>query len=154
MFLWYGGLYFDRRQLFTFPRKVIERFYVYLDYPRPHNSRLSCDYFEFSKAWWIARPAYITDRSPRNFFLFGYLEEILWGVDIPDRENLKTAIARIFNEISKETLVSVFPECSKQLNLMIQYKNEYYKKQEKKIKEIAFRLYEKWWDYELTDSPL
>jgi hypothetical protein len=116
-------------------RRLLKALNVDLDYLHLHNSRLSCDCFELSKTRGNAHPAYITDRAPSNFFLFGYLEEILWEIDIPDRKNLKTAIARIFNAILKETLVFVFPECIKQLNWMIKCKNEYYKKQKENEKD-------------------
>jgi hypothetical protein len=52
--------------------------------------------------------AYNPDSAPSDFFLFGYMKQKLTECDIPDRESLKCAITRIFDEIGQEMLTTVF----------------------------------------------
>jgi hypothetical protein len=56
----------------------------------------------------LQHPADSPDLVPNDFFIFGYLKEKLADFDCRSREDLKSAITSIFNEIDKETLVAVF----------------------------------------------
>jgi hypothetical protein len=65
---------------------------------------------------------------PSDFFLFGYLKEKLIDFDCRSRENLKSTITSIFNEIAEETLAAVFVSCMEPFKWVIRNKGRYYYK--------------------------
>jgi hypothetical protein len=46
-------------------------------------------------------PAYSPDLTPSDFYLFGYLKQVLAGQDFPDGEALLGAVNEIFGGLKK-----------------------------------------------------
>lgn len=103
-----------------FPKMLLKSLYVDLDSGCSHN--------------WVQSSS--TDRALSRYYRHNcksllclwHLDEILRGIDIPDREHLKITIAWIFNEISNEILLFVFSAWIKHLNWVIKCKEEYWTK--------------------------
>jgi histone-lysine N-methyltransferase SETMAR len=115
-------------------RKTLQGFIIYFDRASPHNSRRSR---ECLRSYWATRlqhPAYSPDLAPNDFFLFGRLTEKLIGFDCRSREDLKSAIPSIFNEIGKETLVAVFLSWIERLKWVIRKEGWYYHKYTRDVK--------------------
>jgi hypothetical protein len=55
-------------------------------------------------------PAYPPDAALSDFILFGYLEGEMAGLIVNSPPDILSEIRRIFQEISKETLVAVYEE--------------------------------------------
>jgi hypothetical protein len=91
-------------------RRSLKGFYVHLDNARPRNSRQSNDCLQGTKAPWMPQPVYSRDLAPSDFFLFGCLKRQLQGVHLADRATLKSTICRVFSEIDREVLISIFVE--------------------------------------------
>jgi histone-lysine N-methyltransferase SETMAR len=81
---------------------------IHLDNASPHNSRRSQECLETHRARRLQHPPHSPDLAPSAFFLFEYLKDKLTDFDSRNREDLKSAITSIFNEIDKESLVAVF----------------------------------------------
>jgi hypothetical protein len=80
---------------------------VHLHNARLHNSDQSRDRLRATQARRTSQPAKSREWTPRDFFLFGYLEQQRQGAHVSDRESLKSAISRIVSEIGGEALVFV-----------------------------------------------
>jgi hypothetical protein len=76
----------------------------------------------------LSNPAHSLDLALNSSFLFGYLKEKLADIDYRSREDLKRAIAPIFNESHKETLVAIFVSWMERLKWVIRKKGRYYHK--------------------------
>jgi hypothetical protein len=61
-----------------------------------------------SKSQRLLHLAHIPDLVPSDFFLFGYLNENLTDFNCETRDDLKTAISEMSNEINKEQSTAVF----------------------------------------------
>jgi hypothetical protein len=107
----------------------LQGFTIHLDNASPHNSRQSQECLEAHQATRLRHSAYSRDLAPSDFFLFGYLKEKLTDFDYRSREDLKSAITSIFNEIDKENLVAVFVSWIDRLKWLIRKKGRYYHKQ-------------------------
>ena len=55
-----------------------------------------------------AQPPYSPDIAPSDFYLFGYIKELLKGARFESPQQLYSAITEILSGISPETLTSVF----------------------------------------------
>jgi hypothetical protein len=82
---------------------------IHYDNASPHNSRQSQECLEAQRVTRLQHPADSPDLALSDFFRFGYLKKKLIDFDCRSREDRKSAITSIFNEIGKETLVAVFP---------------------------------------------
>jgi hypothetical protein len=89
-------------------RKTLKFFFIHLDNARPHNSKQSQECIQASKAKRLPHPVSSPDLAPSDFFIFGYLKEKLTAFHCTTRDELKSAIITIFNEIDTETLLAVF----------------------------------------------
>jgi transposase len=107
-------------------RKTLQNFLIHLDNARPHNSGLSRECLEATKAKRMPHPAYSPDLAPSDFFLFGYVKGKLTDYQCETRDELKAAISEIFGGIGKETLHRVFLEWMKRLKWVTKHKGEYY----------------------------
>jgi hypothetical protein len=92
---------------------------VHLDNARPHNSRKSIECLEQFHAHRVPHPAYSLDFAPSVFFLFRYLKSKHLGLVIRSREDLLSEIGRIFQEILKETFISVYASWKQSIKWVI-----------------------------------
>jgi hypothetical protein len=88
-------------------RRTLKGVIMHLDDARPHNSRKSNECLTEFRARGIPYPAYSPDRAPSDFFLFGTVKAELQNYEIHSREDLILAIRGIFDQMSKEALISV-----------------------------------------------
>jgi histone-lysine N-methyltransferase SETMAR len=70
-------------------------------------------------------PAYSPDLAPSDFYLFGYVKQLLAGQEFPDGEALVGAINAILEGIEKVTLQRVFFEWMERLRRCIEIGGEY-----------------------------
>jgi hypothetical protein len=63
-----------------------------------------------TKASRFVHPDYSSDAALSNFFLFGYLKGEMAGFTAKSPSDILSEVRRIFQEISKETLVAVSDE--------------------------------------------
>jgi hypothetical protein len=102
-------------------RKALKLFFIHIDNARPHNSKQSQECIQASKAKRLLHPVYSPDRAPSDFFLFGYLKEKLTAFHCTTRDELKSAIMTISNEIDRETLLAVFNSRLERLEWVIKH---------------------------------
>jgi hypothetical protein len=81
---------------------------MHRDNARPDNSRKSNECLTEFLARRVSDPAYSPDLPPSDFFLFGTVKAELQNYEIHSREDLILAIRAIFDQISKETLISAY----------------------------------------------
>jgi hypothetical protein len=96
-------------------RKRLKCIIVHLDNARPHNSRKSIECLEQFCTRRVSHPAYGQDLTPSDFFLFGFVKLKLPGLTIGNREGLICEIRRIFEEILKITLISIYASWIKRI---------------------------------------
>jgi hypothetical protein len=108
-------------------RKTLKLFFIHLDNARPHNSKQSQECIQASKAKRLLHPVYRPDFAPSYFFLFGYLREKLTAFYCTTRDELKSAIITIFNEIDRETLLAVFNPWLERPKWVTKHGGEYFK---------------------------
>jgi histone-lysine N-methyltransferase SETMAR len=109
-------------------RKTLKGFMVHMDNAPAHNSRRSQERIEATKAKRLPHPAYSPDLAPSDFFLFGYLKEKLTDISCTNRDELKSAIVSLFEEIDKDVLTAVFESWITRVKWVIQKQGEYYHK--------------------------
>jgi hypothetical protein len=81
---------------------------MYLDSICLHNSRKSPEYFEKFRTRRVPHSDDDPDLTSSEFFLFGHIKSKLLNFAIRSREDLIYEIRRIFEEIPKATLISVY----------------------------------------------
>jgi hypothetical protein len=99
-----------------------------MDNARPHNSKKSNEYLTEFRARRVSHPAYSSDRAPSDFFLFGTVKTELQNYEIHSRQDLILATRTIFDEISKDTLNSIYISWIKRLKWVIKNKTNYFSK--------------------------
>jgi hypothetical protein len=73
----------------------------------------------------VVHPVYSPDAAPSDCFLFGYLKGEMTGFTANSPTDVLSEIGRIFQEISKETLVAVYDKWITRLELISERKGEY-----------------------------
>jgi hypothetical protein len=69
----------------------------------------------------LPHPVYSPDLAPSGFFLVGYVKEKLTAFHCTTRDEIKSAIITIFNEIDRETLLAVFNSWLERLEWVIKH---------------------------------
>jgi hypothetical protein len=96
-------------------RQVLKGVLVHLDSARPHNSKQSNECLTEFGARRVSYPAYSQGRAPSDCFIFRIVKKELQNYEIHNRQDLILAIRAIFDEISKDTLNSVYVSLAKRL---------------------------------------
>jgi hypothetical protein len=109
-------------------RKTLKSFFIHLENARPHTSKQSQEWIQASKAKRLPHPVSRPDLVPSDFFRFGYLKETLTAFRCTTRDELKSAIITIFNEIDRETLRAVFNSWLERLDWVIKHGGQYFNK--------------------------
>jgi hypothetical protein len=103
---------------------ILKDIFVHLNNACPHNSRQSSEFSERFRAHKVPHHAYSSDPVSSDFFLSGYLKTKLAGLVIRSREELISTIRHIFDEITREKLISVYLSWKKGLKWVIKKKVE------------------------------
>jgi hypothetical protein len=67
---------------------------------------------------------YRPDLAPSDFFLFGYLKDKLTAFHCTTRDELKSVIITIFNEIDRDSLLALFNSWAERLDWVIKHGGE------------------------------
>ena len=98
---------------------------LHFDNAKVHTSRKVQEYMESHNMKKAAQPPYSPDIAPSDFYLFGYLKEVLQGARFESPEELYSAINEILSEISPEILTSVFLKWEEKLQGVIEANGNY-----------------------------
>jgi hypothetical protein len=90
--------------------KTLRGLYLHLDNAPPHNAKRLRHKIARTKVTRVVHPAYSPDAAPSDFLLFCYLNGEMVGFTASSPADILSEILRIFQEISKETLVAVYDE--------------------------------------------
>jgi hypothetical protein len=71
-------------------------------------------------------PPYSLDLAPSDFFLFGYVKELLKGMVFPSYEALLDTISEVVTGIESETLTAVFEHWMERLEWASKNNGDYY----------------------------
>jgi hypothetical protein len=74
----------------------------------------------------VPHPAYSPDRAPSDLLLFGRVMAELQNYEIHSKEDLILAIRMVFDQIFKETLISVDVSWMKRLKWVIKNGGKYF----------------------------
>jgi hypothetical protein len=107
-------------------RKMRRGVYLHLGNARGHNAKRSRQEIARTKVSRVVHLAYSPDVAPSDFFLFGHLTGEMAGFSANSRADILSEIRRIFQEMTKETLVAVYDEWITQLEWITEHKGEYY----------------------------
>jgi hypothetical protein len=108
-------------------QKTLRGIMVHLDNAQPHNSRKSQAILPATKTRRIPAPAYGSDLSLSDFFLFGMFKERMSGTPYSSPDELISAISELIASLLKDQLVSVYKNWMKRLNWVIKHQGEYYR---------------------------
>lgn len=98
---------------------------LHWDNARPHTAAATVSMLSELKITTLPHPAYSPDLAPSDYYLFGKIKHQLLGCTFPDSESLVSAITRIFSEIDKDELVSVFMSWKERVARAIELEGEY-----------------------------
>jgi hypothetical protein len=105
-------------------RKTRKSFFIQLDNARPYNSKQSQKCIQASQAKRLPYSVYRPACDPSGFFVFGYLKEKLTTFHCTIRDDPKSAIITLFNEIDRETLLAVFNSWLERLEWVMKHGGE------------------------------
>jgi hypothetical protein len=88
-------------------RKTLRGVYLYLDIIPAHNAKRSRQEIARTKATKVVHPNYSPDAAPSDFVLFDDLKGETAGFAANSLADILSEIRRIFQKVSKETLVAV-----------------------------------------------
>jgi hypothetical protein len=88
--------------------KTLRGVYLHLDNAPAHNRKRSRQEIARTKATEAVHPVYSRDAVPSDFFLFGFMKGEMAGFTAKPPADILYEIHRIFQEISKETLMPVY----------------------------------------------
>jgi hypothetical protein len=74
----------------------------------------------------MAQPAHNADLAASDFFTVNLLKQQIEGVHFSDPEAIKSTICKMFGEIDREVLISVFLDWIKRLESVIEKDGEYH----------------------------
>jgi hypothetical protein len=95
---------------------------------RPQNNRKSEAALTATKARRISAPAYSSDLSPSDSFLFGMLKERMSGTSYSSSDELISAISELIASLPKDQLTSIYKNWMKRLDRVIKHQGEYCRK--------------------------
>ena len=98
---------------------------LHFDNARPHTSRKVQEYMDSHNMKKAVQPPYSPDIAPSDFFLFGYIKNILKGSKFESRDELKAAIDEILSSFPKNLLDSVFLKWENKLQQVIESNGDY-----------------------------
>jgi hypothetical protein len=100
-----------RTQVGRTNRKLV----MHADNGRPHMVKMTPQFMEQNSMQRAPHPAYSPDLVPFDFYLFGYVGQLLSGCQFADQDSLLQAVSDILVGIEKVTLESVFHDWMERL---------------------------------------
>jgi hypothetical protein len=91
-----------------------------------HHPKWSRQEIARTKATRVVHPVSSPDAALTDLFLFGYLKGEMAGFTANSRPDILSEIRRIFQEISKETLVAVYNKWTTRPEWITAHKVEYH----------------------------
>jgi hypothetical protein len=107
-------------------KKTFRGAYLHLDNAPTHEAKRSRQEIARTKATKVVHPAYSHESTSSDVFLFSYLKGEMVGFTANSPADILSEIRRIFQEISKETVVAVHEEWITSLEWTTEHKGEYY----------------------------
>ena len=101
---------------------------LHWDNARPHFSRLTQSVIGRLGVSIVPHPPYSPDLAPSDFFLFGYLKNLMKGEKFLDRSTLETKIWDLMAQIPETTFQKVVNSWKKRLERVIELEGDYYSK--------------------------
>jgi hypothetical protein len=92
------------------PKKTLPRVYHHLDSAPAHNTKQSREGIARAKTTMVVHPGHSPDAAPNDLLLFCCLKNEMAGFTASSPIDILSEIRRIFQEISKETLLVVYGE--------------------------------------------
>jgi hypothetical protein len=84
-----------------------QKLIVHADITRPHTTKMTSQFMEQNLMQRAPHPAYSRDLAPSDFYLFGYVKQLLSGCEFADQDSLPQAVSDILVGIEKATLESI-----------------------------------------------
>jgi histone-lysine N-methyltransferase SETMAR len=81
---------------------------VHSDHARPHTATVTLQFMQHNLMRRAPHPPYSPDLVPSNFYLFGYIKQLLSGCEFGDRDSRLQGIREILWGIEKVTKEGVF----------------------------------------------
>jgi hypothetical protein len=81
---------------------------VHADNARPHTAKMASQFMEQNSIQRAPHRAHSLDLIPSDFYLFGYVKQLLSECQFADQDSLLQAVSDILVGIEKVTLESVF----------------------------------------------
>jgi hypothetical protein len=99
---------------------------VHADNARAHAAQKCPPFCEENGLLLAPHLPYSRDFAPSDFFLFGYVKELLKEMLFPSYEELLDAIGEVVTGIESETLTAVFEHWIKRLECVSKNNGDYY----------------------------
>lgn len=101
---------------------------MHWDNARPHFSKLTLAAIDRYGLKIVPHPPYSPDLAPSDFFLFGYLKNIMKGEKIPNKDVLEQRIWDLMAQIPETMMQRVTDSWKKRLRRVIELEGDYYSK--------------------------
>ena len=98
---------------------------LHYDNARPHTSKKVLEYLESHNMYRAPHPPFSPDIAPSDFFLIGYIKNLLIGKSFRSPEQLLSAINEILRDIQKKMLMDAFSEWEKRLSYLTSSDGDY-----------------------------
>jgi hypothetical protein len=89
-------------------RRTNRKLWVHADNARPHTATVTLQSMQQNAMKRVPHPAYSHDMATSDFYLFGYIKQLLLGCEFTDRDSLLQGVRDILVGIEKATLEGVF----------------------------------------------
>jgi len=107
-------------------KKFQGRIILHYDNARPHNSKKVDEYLASHHMDRTPHPPFSPDLAPSDFYLFGYIKNLLAGTSYKTPEDLSFAIQQILEGIPEHMLITVFEEWQRRLEYVINNNGDYF----------------------------
>jgi hypothetical protein len=99
--------------------------HLHVDTAKPHISKMSIEENEELGFILVPQPPYFPDFVPCDFFLFGYLKQLLEGKHLTREDQVIAAVREVLDIIPLHTLQNVMDDWQYRLKRCIQLGGEY-----------------------------
>ncbi|KAA6374586.1 MAG: putative mariner transposase [Streblomastix strix] len=113
-------------------RPTLERIYIHYDNERVHNSYFTQRFIDDIQFDRIEHPAYSSDLSPYDYYLFGHMKHIIKGNSFKNAKDAVEAAKRILNGTPQTMLIKAFKNWRTRA-LFVNYNDDYEQKQHTNI---------------------
>jgi hypothetical protein len=107
--------------------KRFRKLIVHVDNARLNTAELSLDCLEANAMKKVPHPAYCSDPTPSDFFLFGEVKRLLKGLLFRSADELLAASESILNDSEKVPVIAVLQEWMRKLRVCAKTTRDYLK---------------------------